>query len=92
MLLEQSLPDKWLQKYHDELKLQPLLNEGLHHHCRKRHQHRPQRLTKYFGLKSNNMTYFFPVRFPTESRFLIGWRAVRFSPYGPRNRTAPLVE
>ena len=36
--------------------------------------------------------YFFPVRFPTESRVLIGWRAVRFSPYVLRNRTAPLVE
>ena len=41
---------------------------------------------------TNNLSCFFPVRFPTESRVLIGWRAFRFSPYGPRNRTAPLVE
>ena len=47
------------------------------------------------GSASDNddiLFYFFPVRFPTESRVLIDWRAVRFSPYGPRNRTAPLVE
>ena len=40
---------------------------------------------------------FFPVRFPTESHVLIGWRAVRFFPFPFsishfRNRTAPLVE
>ena len=36
--------------------------------------------------------YFSVVQFPPESRILIGWRAVWFSPYGPRNRTALLVE
>ena len=46
----------------------------------------------FLALTHDMSYYFFPVRFPTESHVLIGWRAVLFSPYEPRNRTAPLVE